>query len=91
MQQRKLVFAENVRQQIVNYHESPKQESRTAGAQVKLTPTQKQALTSICKENGIGVSTFIAEALDVWIELYPHKNKLTRHRDTLLSLLQNLS
>jgi len=85
------IFANHVKQQIVNYHESVKTESRTDMAGVKLTPTQKAALTAICKESGIGVSTFIAQALDAWIELYPYQYKLVKHRDTLLAVLQSLS
>lgn len=91
MEQRKIVFAENVKKQIVNYHEATKQESRTDGAQVKLTPTQKAALASICREEGIGVSTFIAQALDCYIEIFPYRHKIKKHHDTILSLLESMS
>ena len=76
---------------IDGYRSSSKTESRTEGSQVKLTPTQKTALQAICKEQGVGVSTFIADALDTYIELYPYRNKIIRHRETLVSLLNSLS
>lgn len=91
MKQQKIVFAQKVKKQIVHYHESTKTESRTDSASVKLTATQKAALTAICNEAGIGVSTFIAQALDAWIELYPFQYKLVKHRDMLLALLKSLS
>jgi len=91
MEQRRITFSENTRQQIVHYHESARTESRTDGAQVKLTPTQKQALASICRDNNIGVSTFIADALDAYIEMFPYREKIKRHRATILSLLDSMS
>ncbi|WP_419663205.1 uncharacterized protein Dvar_36180 [Desulfosarcina variabilis str. Montpellier] len=91
MEQRKLVFAESVQKQIINYQEASKTESRTAGSQVKLTPTQKQALESICRENGVGVSTFIAQALDCYIELFPYKEKLKRHHDAIITMLNSMA
>jgi hypothetical protein len=36
--QLKLVFGEHVKKQIVNYHEAPKTESNTDGAQIKVVP-----------------------------------------------------
>jgi len=84
------LFTRNTIRQINIYHEAPKQESKTEGSQVKLTPTQKEALKSICREQGMGISTFISKAMDTYLEIYPVEDKIRRHKDILFELLSGL-
>jgi len=86
-----LTFSQNTVQQINVYNQSPATESATDGAQVKLTPTQKEALRSICNEHGIGVSTFLREALDAYIELFPFRDKIAKNKQLLRSLLNSMA
>jgi len=89
MPQLKLEFSKNTIENIHIYRKASKTESKTDGSFVKLTATQKEALKSICKEQNIGVSTFIANALDTYIQIFPYKEKIERHKDTLLDILEN--
>lgn len=90
MEQLRLKFSKSTIHNIKIYQEAAKSESRTDGSQVKLTPTQKQAIQSICKEQGINVSAFIYDALDSHIEFFPYKNKIKRHKQLLLNMLKSL-
>lgn len=85
------LFSKNHIEQVNIYHAAPKTESKTVGSQVKLTATQKEALKSICDEQWVGMSTFIAEALDTYIEIYPFRSKIKKHKDTLITLLNSFS
>ena len=85
--QRKLVFSEQTEQQIVNYYEAPLTESKTDGAQVKLTTTQKIALKSICAEQGIGVSTFISEAIEHRLKILQYGDKWDRYEKAILNFM----
>lgn len=87
----RLVFSKNIIHQINVYRESAKVESRTEGSQVKLTPTQKVAIKKICEEFGYDISAFIRDALDSWIDLFPYKRKMERHRRLIRSILDRLS
>jgi GH24 family phage-related lysozyme (muramidase) len=89
--QMKLTFSQNTIQQINVYHQAPVSESATDGAQVKLTPTQKEALRSICAEHNIGMSTFLRDALDAYIELFPFRDKIAKNKQLLRALLNSLS
>jgi GH24 family phage-related lysozyme (muramidase) len=89
MHQRDL-FSQNTIHNINIFHEAPKTESRTDGSQVKLTPTQKQALQSICREHNIGVSTFISDALDHFIEIFPYREKIKRHKSWIKDFVKLL-
>ena len=101
MSQIKLNFSDNTIRHIHVYKDSPKTESRTEGAQVKLTETQKKAIQEISMEQGIGVSTLIGEALETYIEMLPalpiHKRliedqeKIVRHEELLFKMLGSLS
>lgn len=86
-----LMFTRNTIQQIRIYNQANHTESRTENGGVKLTPTQKEALQSICREHNISVSRFIADALDAYIEIFPFKDKIHRNRDLLMDLLGRLS
>lgn len=80
-----------IQQVVSNYHAAPLSESKTDGAQVRLTPTQKEAVVSICKRNGIGVSTFISSALDCYIDLFDLREKIVKHRQLIRVILEQLS
>jgi len=85
------LFTQNTIHNINIYHEASKTESRTESSGVKLSPTQKEALKSISQEHGIGTSTFIAEAIDFYLEMLPHVPKIQRHKELLHQLLNGLT
>ena len=91
MSQLPLQFSKNTVSNINMYFSAPKHESRTDGSTVKLTPTQKEALRAICKEHNISVSTFIGDALDAYIEIFPHREKIRRHKKTLIGILRSFA
>ena len=76
---------------IKNYREADLLESKTDGAQCKLSLTQKVAVRAICREYGYDVSEFIREALDHWIDIFPYREKFSRHRRSIRDLLSRLS
>lgn len=88
--QKKLVFSERTEKQIINYYEAPRNESKTEGAQVKLTATQKAALQHICREQGIGVSTFIAEAIEHRLKFLAYGEKWSRYEKAILAFIESL-
>lgn len=90
MDQQKMDFSQNTIQQINIYHQSEKKESYNDGHQVKLTPTQKQALQNIANEHGIKISTFLREALDTYLELFPYREKIIKHKNLIQNLLKSL-
>ena len=85
------LFSKNHIKAVNIFHNSPKTESKTEGSQVKLTAMQKEALKSICAERGVGMSTFISEAFETYIELYPFKEKIRRNRKVLIDLLNSFA
>lgn len=86
-----LSFSKSTIHNINIYRESPKKESCTSGHSVKLTPTQKQAVDSICREYGMPISTFLREALDAYIDLFPYRKKLAKHRRMIREIRKNLT
>lgn len=72
------------------FKESTKTESKTEGAQVKLTATQKAALRSVCQNEGVGVSTWIADAIELKLQLAPYMDKIKKYRPAIVSLLHRL-
>ena len=84
------LFSKNTIQQINVYHQAPQSESKTDSLTMKLTPTQKEALKNIARERNIGASSFIQEAMDIYIHIYPFREKLQRHHDLLINLLSSL-
>jgi len=88
--QQPLKFSKNTIHNINQYFSAEKTESKTQGSQVKITPTQKAALKSICKEHGMAESKFIRDAIDVYIERFPYLEKIKRHKKLMISLLESL-
>ena len=101
MEQIEVKFSRNIIRHINIYKDAPRTESRTEGAQVKITATQKKALQEISREQRKGVSTLIGEALETYIEILPvlplyerlieEKDKVVRHERLLFDLLDSLS
>lgn len=92
IQQQTINFNGPVNQNTINrYAESEKDESKTGKYTVSLTDTQKTILKELCFEANIGVSTFIGQALENYLKLYPFRDKLHRHGDFLVETLKRLS
>ena len=91
--QLKLEFSKSTIRNINVYHQASKTESlgQETGFNVKFTPTQKEALKNIMKEHDIKASTFLREAMDIYIEIFPFRDKIKRHKDLVKVLLSNLS
>ena len=85
-----LKLTKSTKEQINQYFNAEKEESKTEGSQVKLTPTQKVALQSICREHGLSESEFIRDAIDVYIERFPFRDKIHRHKKLIKKLLKSL-
>ena len=90
-EQRSLKFTQNTIQNINIYREAPLSESKTSGTQVKLTPSQLEAVKSICREHGMDASTFLRDALDFWVDLFPYRAKLENHHRFIRAMLDRLS
>jgi hypothetical protein len=92
-QQLKIEFSKNTIQNINQYFQASEEESlgQQTGFNVKFTPTQKQALQNIMREHNIKASTFLREAMDVYIDIFPFRNKIQRHKGFLKDLLSKLS
>lgn len=90
-EQMNLHFSQNTIRNIKIYHASERNESKTEGVLAKFTPTQKEAIRSICKEHNLNASTFLREALDFYIELFPYRDKIKRHSELLREVLSSLS
>jgi len=88
--QQKLDFTSNTIHQINIYHEAERTESKTDGMQLKLSPTQKEAIKNIIREYGIDGSTFLRDALNTYLEIFPYKDKLLKHKDLLAELINRL-
>jgi len=97
MCQIKLDFTKSTIRNINQYFQASENESLdpNTGFTVKFTPTQKQALKNIMREHNIQASTFLREAMDVYIEIFPYRDKIKRHKGLLNDLfkiiLKNLS
>ena len=89
-EQLKLKFSKNTIHQINIYRDAAKTESKTDGVQAKFSPTQKEAINSICKEHNLKASKFLREALDFYIDLFPYRNKIKRHGDFIRETLSRL-
>ena len=61
------------------------------GIQAKLTPSQKEALRKICIEHGMDMSTLARDAITAYIDLFPYKDKIDRHRRLLRHVLDGLT
>ena len=93
MCQIKLDFTKSTIRNINQYFQASENESLdpNTGFTVKFTPTQKQALKNIMREHNIQASTFLREAMDVYIEIFPYRDKIKRHKGLLNDLLSRLS
>ena len=86
------LFSENTIQNINIYHAAPQNESLGSdGILAKFTPTQMEALKNIMREHNIKGSTFLREAMDFYIELFPFKNKIQKHKNFLIETLKRLA
>ena len=61
------------------------------GVQAKLTPSQKEAFRKLCLENGMDMSTLARDAISYYLDLFPYKDKIDRHRRLLRQVLDGLS
>lgn len=92
MPEQQSLFSKNTIHNINIYHEAPRNESiGSEGILAKFTPTQMEALKNIMREHNIKGSTFLREAMDTYIELFPFKDKIQRHKDFIISMLKKLS
>jgi hypothetical protein len=80
----------NITKHVSAFREAPRTESKTEGSQVKLTETQKRALQSICSELGIGVSSFISQAIEHKLRTLPYESKLMKYEQAVVALLNSL-
>jgi len=91
-EQRRLIFSQNTIHNINLYREAPQKESiGEDGFNVKFTPTQKEALKNIIKEHNMSASTFLREAMDFYIDLFPYREKILAHRRFLRDFLNRLA
>lgn len=82
----------NTIRDIKIYREAPEAgEKFLDGVQAKLTYSQKEALRRICHDNGMEMSTFARDAISAYIDLFPFKAKIEKHRDVLIAVLDRLS
>lgn len=81
------IFSQKVAKQINNFSDSGRAESKTSSATVKLTETQKTALSAFSSETGVGMSRILSDALDLYFVLYPHGHKVSSHKEVLHQLL----
>ena len=89
-----LVFSKNTIKNINIYRDASKTESvggsgQNSSINVQFTTSQKRALQSILKEHNMKASTFIREMVDTYIELFPYKDKIESHKDTLIQILES--
>jgi hypothetical protein len=73
------------------YRQAADDEKFIDGIQIKVTPTQKEAIRKICAENRLDLSTFGREAVDCFIDLFPYKDKIKKHHRLLRQVLDGLS
>lgn len=71
-------------------HAAAEGEKHVDGIQVKLSPSQKEAVRRICSENNMEMSAFAREAVSVFIDLFPYREKIHRHHRALRGLLEIL-
>ena len=89
--QQNLDFSAQTIEQINVYHQAELSESKTDGSQVKLTPTQKTAISHICREHNVPVSAFLRDALDLYLELFPYREKIRHHKEALVGVIKSLA
>ena len=91
-EQMSLTFSKNTIENIIIYRESAEKESiGDDGFNVKFTPTQKQAIKGIIKEHNMSASTFLREAMDFYIDMFPYRKKIKKHHRFLRSVLERIA
>ncbi len=75
---------------LEGFKSAAQNESRTADVNVKLTPTQKNHLQAIAKSENKGCSTLIKEAIEFYLEWYPHRDKFQRHHEKIEPIVDAL-
>jgi len=70
----------------------PSGEGSLRGSEKSLPPgvTKKEAIKNIIREYGIDGSTFLRDALNTYLEIFPYKDKLLKHKDLLAELINRL-
>lgn len=93
MSEQQTLFSHNTIHNIRVYNEAREIESigESTGINVKFTPTQVQAIKNIIKEHNMKASTFLREAMDFYIWIFPYKEKIKRHMELIKDLLGRLS
>lgn len=86
-----LRFSHSTIKAINIYRQAADDEKFIDGIQVKVTPTQKEAIRKICAENGLDLSTFCREAVNCFIDLFPYRTKIKTHHRLIRQILDNLS
>ena len=82
----------NTIRDIKIYREAPESgEKFLDGIQAKLTYSQKEAVRRICHDNGMDMSTFARDAISAYIDMFPYKEKIERHRRALRAVLESMS
>jgi len=73
-------FSKNTRNNINLFRTSAVNDSRTSEANCKLTQTQKEVIRDLCREHNVAVSRFIYDALSLYIDIFPYREKFVQHR-----------
>jgi len=77
---------------IINtFAESPRSESKSENATIKLTASQKIALGQLATNEGRSVSSLGSDLIEIGLHFYQHKDKFKKHDDLINSLLSELS
>ena len=81
----------NTIKQLTIYEQAKKTESKNGQVAIKVTPTQKTAIEALVKEYGFdATSTFLRQMLDCFLEYFPYRGKMVRHKKVLMDLLNSL-
>ena len=76
---------------IVNqFHNSPRKESKSESASLRLTGSQKIALEKLAQEKGCSLSNMASLLIEAGLRVYPNQDKLERHESIFATLLQRL-
>lgn len=61
------------------------------GVNAKLTASQKEALRGICNDHGMDMSAFARDAITFYLDLFPYKDKIEKHKRLLRQIVGELS
>lgn len=77
---------------IINrFSESPKSESKSENATIKLTASQKIALGQLASNEGVTISALGSDLIEIGLHFYQHRDKFKKHDDLINLLLDQLS